>query len=452
MIQNCIKKIFIFGLGSSGKSIVKYYASNNSKILVWDDNDLVRKEIKKEFPEIDICNPKEVNWENIFFVIISPGIDQKHKLLDFPRRLRIPFYRDLEIFSQNVDNNKIIAVTGTNGKSTTVSFIGHIISLNEKNVFVGGNLKPPLIEALKIESYNKYVIELSSYQLELAPSFNSYISILLNIHEDHIERYGNMHNYSLIKKKIFQNFNDKKYAIISLDDSLSLSVFQELKNTIKKVIPISVEKKLNEGVFFLNNSIVDNYFEKNSINLSNQKNTIFINNNKQNILASYVVSKILGYNNSLFLRALKSFKSLKHRSEIVYQSNKLVVVNDSKATNLSSTIHSIKGNNEVHLIMGGTLKNKNFDLLKNIKNKIRKIYLIGEASNYIFEQLKNDITCEKCNFMDIAVKKCFNDTKKINKFSTILLSPACSSFDQYKDFEARGDHFINLSEKFIKNI
>ena len=102
--------------------------------------------------------------------------------------------------------------------------------------------------------------------------------------------------------------------------------------------------------------------------------------------------------------------------------------------------------------MGGTLKNKNFDLLKNIKNKIRKIYLIGEASNYIFEQLKDDITCEKCNFMDIAVKKCFNDTKKINKFSTILLSPACSSFDQYRDFEARGNHFINLSEKFIKNI
>ena len=107
-----------------------------------------------------------------------------------------------------------------------MSFIGHIISLNEKNVFVGGNLKPPLIEALKIESYNKYVIELSSYQLELAPSFNSYISILLNIHEDHIERYGNIHNYSLVKKKIFQNFNNEKYAIISLDDPISLSVFQ----------------------------------------------------------------------------------------------------------------------------------------------------------------------------------------------------------------------------------
>ena len=438
MIQNCIKKIFIFGLGYSGRSVVKYYISKNNKIFAWDDNDLVREEVKNEFPEINICNPKEVSWKNIFFIIISPGISQNHKLLDYPRRLNIPFYRDLEIFSQNVDNKKVIAVTGTNGKSTTVSFIGNMLSLNEKNVFIGGNLKPPLIEALKIGSYNKYVIELSSYQLELAPSFNSYISILLNIHEDHIERYGNIHNYSLVKKKIFQNFNNEKYAIISLDDPISLSVFQELNNTIKKAIPISVEKKLKQGVFFANNCIIDNYFEKNIINLSNQKNTIFINNNKQNILASYVVSKILRYNNDLFLNALKCFKSLKHRSEIIYQNNKLLVVNDSKATNLSSTMHSIKSNNEVHLIMGGTLKNKNFDVLKNLKNKIRKIYLIGEASDYIFEQLKDDISCEKCNLMDVAVKKCFNDIKKINQFSTILLSPACSSFDQYKDFESRG--------------
>jgi len=450
LIQTHIKKIFIFGLGYSGKSVLEYFIFKKKNILVWDDNDLIRKEIKKEYPEIDICNPKEINWENVIFAIISPGINLNHQLLNFARKSNIPFFRDLEIFSQNVDKKKVIAVTGTNGKSTTVSLIGHILSLNRNNVFVGGNLKPPLVDALKINFYDQYVIELSSYQLELAPSFNSYISILLNIHEDHMDRYGNLNNYSLAKKKIFQNFKNDQYAIVGIDDPRSLSIFQDLRKIEKKAIPISVEKELKHGVFFLGESIIDNYFKKNLINLSIKKNNILFNN-KQNILAAYVVAKILGYKNDFILSALNRFKSLKHRSEIIYQNDKLVVINDSKATNLSSTIHSIKSYNEIHLIMGGKLKNKNFNMLKNLKNKIQKIYLIGESTDYIFEQLKNDITCEKCNFMNVAVKKCFSDIKKINTFSVILLSPACSSLDQYKDFEERGKNFVNLSKKFLNN-
>jgi len=150
---------------------------------------------------------------------------------------------------------------------------------------------------------------------------------------------------------------------------------------------------------------------------------------------------------------LKNFKSLRHRSEIVYKDKKMIIINDSKATNLSSALHSIKLYNNIYLIMGGKLKNKNFDDLKLFKNKIKKIYLIGESSKYIIKKIKDTFICDSCEIMSIAVKKCFKDIKINNSFSTLLLAPACSSFDQYNNYEERGDDFINISKKIInKNI
>ena len=146
------KNIFIFGLGESGESAIKYFMIKKDNFLVWDDNYLIRNKIKRKYKKINIINPKDVNWEDVSFVLLSPGISLNQPILNFPNKSNIPFYRDLEIFSKNVNSNKVIAVTGTNGKSTTVSLIGQILSTDNKNIFVGGNLKPPLLEALKYES------------------------------------------------------------------------------------------------------------------------------------------------------------------------------------------------------------------------------------------------------------------------------------------------------------
>ncbi len=443
------KYLVILGLASSGESTLKYFLKNRINILAWDDDKSVRYKIKKKYKKILLQNIYSIDPKKIFMIIVSPGIDLKSIYFKKFNKFRIPIYRDLEIFTNNVNYKKVIAVTGTNGKSTTVSMIANMISKKNKNFFIGGNLKPPLLSALMIKEYNKYVIELSSYQLESAPSFKSYISILLNISEDHIDRYGNMKNYKLTKKNIFKNLNNNQYAIISIDDKYSNSIYREIKKASNKVIPISLKKNIKNGVSLLNKNIIDNFFNKNIFDLSNLKLKNSGNQNDQNILVLYIVSRILKYNKNLFIKTLQTFKGLKYRSEIIYKSNKLLVVNDSKATNLSSTLHSIESYNNIHLIMGGVLKNKNFSKLFLLQNKIKIIYLIGESSNYIFNKLKNNFKCKKCLTIDYAIKKCIQDTKENKDFNTILLSPACSSFDQYKNFEERGKDFNNKVRKYI---
>ena len=452
MLRKKDKNIVIFGLGETGNSAIKYFLKEKNKIIAWDDNQIIRKKIKKKFSTIKIKNLKNVNWKEIYFVLVSPGISLKNELLKDLKKFNIPIYRDLEIFSQKVDSKKIISVTGTNGKSTTVSLIGNMILSNSKKVFIGGNLKHPLFDGLRHNSFSKYVIELSSFQLESAPSFNSYISILLNIHEDHTDRYKNLAIYTSQKKKIFKNLRSDQYAVIGIDDPRSFRIYNKIKNKSKNVIPISINKKLKKGIFFSNNQIIDNFFKKQKININKEEKKFSIKNNKQNILATYVVSKILNYNKNIFLKSIINFKPLKHRSEIIYNSRKLKIINDSKATNLSSVINSIKPYNGIHLIMGGKSKHKNYKELKFLRNRIRKIYLIGESSNYIYKQLKNTLNCEECKIMETALRKCFKDLKKFKNKSIILLAPGCSSFDQYKNFIERGKNFSNLSKKIFKGI
>ena len=157
MLRKKDKNIVIFGLGETGNSAIKYFLKEKNKIIAWDDNQIIRKKIKKKFSTIKIKNLKNVNWKEIYFVLVSPGISLKNELLKDLKKFNIPIYRDLEIFSQKVDPKKIISVTGTNGKSTTVSLIGNMILSNSKKVFIGGNLKPPLFDGLRHNSFSKYV-------------------------------------------------------------------------------------------------------------------------------------------------------------------------------------------------------------------------------------------------------------------------------------------------------
>lgn len=445
------KHVYIFGLGESGLSAAKYFYKRGFNYYAWDDNAGVRKNSYLTIKKNLLKNIKEIKEQDISMVIVSPGIRIDHPLLKKFYKMNVPLYRDLEIFSQNVDKKNVIAVTGTNGKSTTVSMIGQMIRQNTKKVFVGGNLRPPLLDALDSRKYDKYVVELSSYQLESCPTFDSYISLLLNINEDHSDRYKNITHYAKIKKKIFQNLKKDNYGIIGIDNLISKNIFSRIKNFHNNLIPISTKRRINKGVSILDSKIIDNYFGKNYLDLNNIKTFIKQKHNEQNILALYVVAKILGYKEEEMIKTIKNFKGLKHRKQIIYKSNNLIVVNDSKATNLSSAVQSINSYSSIHLIMGGVLKHKDFNELLILKEKINKIYLIGEASNYIYNTLKNFIECQKCNTMKTAVKNCIKDVKKYKTLSTILLAPAGSSFDQYMNFEERGDDFINICLSELKN-
>ena len=438
---------FIYGINKSGFSITNYFENINQKYFFWDDNVVIRNKLLKSHKYGILLHPKKLDYKKIKEAFISPGISFLNNNVKILKENKIKLFRDLELYSRLIKNEKTIAITGTNGKSTTTKLIGDIIKLNKEKVFVGGNIGLPLLEFQKKRNKDRFhVIELSSFQLESAISFNPYISILLNISRDHLDRYKNYKDYIYQKEKIiFQNKNG--FNIISVDEPECLKIFKKYKN--KKLIPISLNK-LKKGIYFHNGKIIDNYFKTNlHINLPMISSSLYGSFNYQNILAAYVVVKILQLDIKRFLTAINNFQGLPHRLEKIYEDKDLQIVNNSKATNIDASLKAIENYFNISLILGGQAKQKDFKKIIKFKNNIKKIYLIGESAPYIYDQLKNKIDCHISDNLQIAVEDIFLDLKMYSDFNTILLSPSCASFDQYKNFETRGDHFKKLISRLM---
>ena len=439
---------YIYGLNKSGLSLINYFDKKKEVFAVWDDDKEKRDSISSNNKKVIFKEPKNLDFLKIEEAYITPGINFNNKNLDLFHKNKITLYRDLELYSKLLSNQKIIAVTGTNGKSTTTKLIGDIIRSNNHNCFVGGNIGKPLIDFKNLQDESNYhVIELSSFQLESAPSFHSYISILLNISYDHLDRYDSIDQYVNQKKKIL-NKNKGKYNIISVDDDYCKEIYNSLENVNN--IPISISRKIQKGVCFLDGAIHDNYFFDNKIiSLNNISQSLYGNFNKQNILAAYVVSHILQMNVKNLLKVVGDFVGLPHRLEKIIENNKLVIINNSKATNLDSTLKSISNYNNIYLIIGGRMKEDNFSSIANYKKNISRCYIIGESSDFIYKQLNNLIDLKISHNLENAVKEIFLDLNSSKIKSTILLSPGCSSFDQFKNFEDRGNQFKNIIKKEI---
>ena len=435
---------YIYGLSKSGESIVNYLNSINENFFCWDDNIKVRNRIKKVNKKVNLIEPEKLNFKLITESFITPGISLKNKKINILKNYKVKLYRDLELYSRIAHKKRIIAVSGTNGKSTTTKLISDILSKNDIPNFMGGNIGIPLLDfPIKHNDLKHHVIELSSYQLESFKKFNPYISILLNISQDHLDRYKNFKEYISQKEKLIIS-NHKGYKIICIDDKNTFLIYQKFK---KKIIPIS-SKPFKGTIFYKNNTIVDDYFEKNKkIELKEISSSLFGTFNIQNILAAYAVSKILKINLIKFINILKNFKGLPHRLELVFINKKYRIINNSKSTNLESLINSIKNYKNINLIVGGKPKDKKFKKLLKYKNRIKKIYLIGESSNFISKELNNKISFELCHNLNNAIKRIFLDIKKEKQFTNILFSPGCASFDQFKNFEERGNEFKRLVKK-----
>ena len=437
---------YIYGLNKSGQSIIDYLDSINEEYFCWDDNKKIREKVKKFNIKANIVNPINLDYQLIKEAFITPGISLNDKNLDLLKKYNVKLFRDLELYSRIAKDKKIIAITGTNGKSTTTKLISEILDAHNIKNFAGGNIGLPLLDFKKeVEVKEIHVIELSSFQLESAISFNPFISILLNISPDHLDRYDNYQEYILQKEKII-DANKKGLSILSLDDPITINIYNKNK---EKIIPISFNY-LKKGIYFKENNIVDNYFELNKvINIPSFSSSLFGSFNIQNILVAYIVIKILSLDTVKFLQVIKNFKGLPYRLENIYKNNYLQIINNSKATNVEASVRSIINYNNISLILGGRAKEKKFTQILNYKKNINKIYLIGESANYIFNQLNKQISCEICFNLEIAIEKIFLDIKQYNKFQTILFSPGCASFDQFKDYDERGKRFNEIIDKII---
>ena len=420
------KKILVYGLGKSGLSTLKFL-QNKCEIYAYDDS------IKKiKFPKIKkkIIKFNKISKLKFDKIILSPGIDINNcKLSSFLKKNRERIHTDFDVFF-SFYRNDCITITGTNGKSTTCQILYEVLKKQKFDVRLVGNIGTPILSVKNINKKTLFVIEASSYQLEYSKIFKSNYAAILNISPDHIERHKTLNQYTKAKFKLLKSQIKGDLAFVKKSDKL---INKELKLCTFKSKIIKVNTKSQEKFF---EKIHNRYF----LNETNKENLSFV----------YQISKKFNLNKKLILDVIEKFKGLKYRQQIIYNRNKLTIINDSKSTSFSSTIGILKANDSIYWLLGGIpKKGDKFNLPKKYFSKIRA-FVYGK--NYLFfnRQLKNKVKFENFKNLKIALKKIFllsHKEKSINKI--ILFSPCAASFDSFRNFEDRGMYFNKLVEDYL---
>ena len=467
-----MENFIVYGLGKSGISTIKSLAKNfKQHVIIGTDDNLLSLQnsellaLKNQFSNIDFLAPDEINFNKDSKIIFSPGIPlyfpKAHKILEICQKTNAKLICDLELFyQQNHFENNFIGITGTNGKSTTTALIGFILNHLKISSEIAGNIGIPCFE-LPIAKNFCYIFEASSFQLDLMNETKFNIANLTNITPDHLDRHGSMLNYIQSKKKIFANQNKSDFTIINLDDQISLDVYYDLKNDRNfqaQLIGISTRKISDHGVSIIDGIIHNNIFND-KFKLPINSKYLKGEHNDQNIAFAFAScfchlyqKSSNNFNGELIskkiIEAIELFKGLRHRLQIVKEIDNLRFINDSKATNADSTLHALNAYDNIFWILGGRAKEGGISSLQPYFNKIIKAYLIGEASNDFAKILaENNVKFEKCFDLKTAFSKSLADVKNYSlSQNNILLSPACASLDQFKNFEDRGDYFCKLVE------
>ena len=411
------KKILIYGLGKSGLSVLKFLKKNN-EITTHDDKIKV--------------NNKKITKIKFDYIIISPGINiDKCNLSNFLKNNLRKIYTDLDIFYNHYKENNKITITGTNGKSTTATILYNVLKDQKVDVRLVGNIGNPILSEKKVTNRTVFVIEASSYQLEYSKIFKSNISLILNISPDHLERHKTINKYVKAKFKLVKNQSKKDFAILN---TKNFYIKRELKSKNYSPKVIKVGKN------------IDNRFLK---KLNNQYfNT---EGNKENLKFILEVAKILKLKKNLLIKTLKKFKGLKYRQQIIFQSKKLTIINDSKATTFSSSASLLKSLTNVYWIVGGQSKKGDKLLLSKKNCQNIKAYVFGNNKIFFISRLKKLMKYESFIDLKSLVKKLSLDIKVVKNINhkIILFSPSAASFDNFKNFEKRGEYFNQLTKKYL---
>lgn len=446
------KKIGVVGLGKTG--IAAWEVLNKvAKVICYDQAKSSRDVFTKIYGSDSLVSLSDLQWQNLDKILLSPGIPLSHDIVTMANSYNIPITSDIDLLFEEVrlregEAANFIGITGTNGKSTTTALTGHILQSCGFDYQVGGNIGFPVL-AMRLDSKG-YVLELSSFQLDLLNSFKAKIVVLLNITQDHLDRHNNMQGYIAAKKKIFNRMDKDSFTIISVDNEITKNISLELqKENRTNVVPISTYEILNKGVSICNNIIYDNIFEPITINFHNNNYLQGIHN-QENIAASYAACRIIGARPEQIIAAIGLFKGLPHRMQYVGtiysdHSSKINFYNDSKATNSIAASKSIAVLDNIYWLAGGMAKEGGITNLEPWFNKIHKAYLFGQDKELFASSLKGKVDYQICQDLTEAFNFAFRDAMEdIGGIKNILLAPACASYDQFKNFEERGELFIKL--------
>ena len=427
ILNSSLINFCVYGLGSTGMSVINYF--NREKFTdyrIWDDD-----KVRRAFHGFEI---EEKKGKKIFsqhlnstdYIIVSPGISLKKaklkkKLIENKHKI----ITDLDLFYLFYPKIKSIVVTGTNGKSTTCKILEHVLKRNKINIRLGGNIGKPVLD-LDLKNEPLVIIEASSFQLAYSKYIKPDYALILNITKDHLDWHGSYKNYVDSKFKIFSKQKRNNFAFIS--NKIILKKFKKERYESKlKFVNIESYNKIK-------NRIKNDYLNSES----NEENMSFV----------YALSKILKINETSLVNSLKSFKGLPHRHEIFYKKDNKIFINDSKATSFEASKFALKSNKNIFWIVGGLPKIGDKFKLGKLKKNIIKTYIIGNYMKNFKTHLKGKVNFQLCKTLKSAVISILKDTRDIKyKKITVLLSPASASYDQFKNFEERGDYFKDL----IKN-
>lgn len=448
------KNIAVFGLGKSGMATARQLHLGAAHVFVWDDNEARRAAALEA--GLMVQNLTENSWPEAEALVLSPGVPlthpMPHPVVDLAKKAGAAVIGDIEVFLQEKEAGRVIGVTGTNGKSTTSALIHHLLTSAGKSSALGGNIGTPVMDLPELESDGSYVLELSSYQLDLTPSWRADVAILLNITPDHLDRHGDMEGYAAVKKRIFQNQNKTGVAIINIDDPLCehiatcLAIYGD-----GKLIPISTMTPVDGGVSVIDGRLEDRSADDQAWTMDISKiGSLRGRHNGQNAAAAVAAVRSVGLTPEEIRSGLTSFGGLAHRMEEVGRYENVLFINDSKATNAEAAEKALTSFDNIFWIAGGRQKAGGIVSLAPHFNRIREAFLIGEAADQFAATLDKNAAYQKCTDLSDAVKQAAESALQSGlKSSVVLLSPAAASFDQFDSFEARGEAFRAAVRQWI---
>ena len=436
------KRVLVVGLGKSGVASSLFLQSRGARVTVSDEKS--QEQLRNEIPAlldkgivVETGKHGERTFRDQDLIVVSPGVPNNVPALLNARKQGTPIIGEIELAASYLQG-QVIAITGSNGKTTTTTLTGEVVAAGGLQSLVGGNIGTPAITFVDQSSPSTWVVlEISSFQLETIETFRPQIAAILNITPDHLDRHGSMDAYIAAKARIFENQTDKDFAVLNMDDPTCIALGQNLKS---HVYWFSRKVEVERGAFVRNGKIIFRDAKGQREIMPVDEITLKGAHNLENVLAAVAMGSLAGVEPSKVRQAVKDFKAVEHRLEYTATIHGVQYFNDSKATNVDATIKALEsfpGN--IHLILGGKDKGSDYSVLNDLlKSRVKRVYTIGAAAQKIESQIAGVTEITSSGTLDAAVRKASEFSKPGD---IVLLAPACASFDQFQSYEHRGRAF-----------
>jgi UDP-N-acetylmuramoylalanine--D-glutamate ligase len=458
------RNVALFGLGGSGLATARALIAGGAHVHAWDDGEAGR--MKAAAQGVPLSDLASANWSLFDALVLTPGVPLTHPVphwtVPLARAANVEIIGDIELFCReraaHAAGSPFVAITGTNGKSTTTALIAHILREAGRDVQLGGNIGVPILELEPPSDERIHVIECSSFQIDLTPSIKPTIGLLLNLTPDHIDRHGTMENYAAVKERLVTG---AEIALVGVDDAYTHDIgarLLERASPEQRVVPVSGARAIEWGFFVEDRAV---YFrerghppeEAELIGSLQGARALRGAHNAQNAAFAAAAAWECGLEDEEIAKGLLSYPGLPHRMEEVGRIERALFVNDSKATNADAAEKALASYTEIFWIIGGKAKEGGVEPLRPYFERIRKAYLIGAASEEFARTLEGELPFEHCGTLDVATRRAAQDALASDAAEPIvLLSPACASYDQFPNFEVRGDAFRRHVQELLTQL